>query len=47
VPYNHYSLLRTIETLFGLKPLGYAASPGARVFGADVFSADAPHPLAR
>jgi len=47
VPYNHYSLLRTIETLFGLKPLGYAASPGARVFGADVFSGAAPHPPAR
>jgi phosphatidylinositol-3-phosphatase len=47
VPYNHYSLLRTIETLFGLKPLGYAASPGARVFGSDVFSDAAPHPPAR
>ena len=47
VPYNHYSLLRTIETLFGLKPLGYAASPGARVFGSDVFSGAAPHPPAR
>lgn len=47
VPYNHYALLRTIETLFGLKPLGYAASPGARVFGSDVFSGDAPHPPAR
>jgi phosphatidylinositol-3-phosphatase len=47
VPYNHYSLLRTIETLFGLKPLGYAASPGARAFGSDVFSGAAPHPPAR
>jgi hypothetical protein len=28
-PYNHYSLLRTIEDLFGLKHLGYAA--GAHV----------------
>ena len=47
VPYNHYSLLRTIEALFGLTPLGYAASPGARVFGSDVFSGAAPHPPAR
>jgi hypothetical protein len=34
-PYNHYSLLRTIEDLFGLKPLGYANQ--ARGFGHDVF----------
>ncbi len=34
-PYNHYSLLRTIENLFQLKPLGYAAD--ARGFGVDVF----------
>ncbi len=25
-PYNHYSLLRTIEAIFALPPLGYAAS---------------------
>jgi phosphatidylinositol-3-phosphatase len=24
-PYNHFSLLRTVENIFGLKPLGYAA----------------------
>jgi hypothetical protein len=47
VPYNHYSLLKTMEAIFGLKPLGYAASAGARVFGADVFSGVAPHPPAR
>lgn len=46
-PYNHYSLLRTVEAIFGLQPLGYAAAPGARVFGADVFSGAAPHPPAR
>jgi hypothetical protein len=40
VPYNHYSLLRTVEALFGLPYLGYAAEKGLRVFGADVFSAD-------
>jgi phospholipase C len=33
-PYNHYSLLRTIEDTFGLAPLGYAQD--ARGFGADV-----------
>jgi len=33
-PYNHYSLLATIESAFGLKRLGYAAR--ARAFGADV-----------
>jgi hypothetical protein len=33
--YNHYSLLRTIEDLFGLAPLGYAQT--ARGFGYDVF----------
>ena len=47
VPYNHYALLKTIEAIFGLEPLGYAAAAGPRVFGADVFSAAAPHPLAR
>jgi hypothetical protein len=46
-PYNHYALLRTIETLFGLAQLGYAAEPDLKPFGADVFSAAAPHPPAR
>jgi hypothetical protein len=36
-PYNHYSLLRSVEDLFGLDPLGYAAKTGG--FGADVFNA--------
>ncbi|HLY55164.1 MAG TPA: alkaline phosphatase family protein, partial [Stellaceae bacterium] len=35
-PYNHYSLLRTIEDIFGLAPLGYAGP--AHAFGADVFN---------
>jgi hypothetical protein len=35
-PYNHYSFLRTLEDLFGLSPLGYAARSTA--FGADVFN---------
>jgi hypothetical protein len=37
-PYNHYALLRSIEDLFGIdEHLGYAAPPGLRTFGADVF----------
>jgi phosphatidylinositol-3-phosphatase len=39
VPYNHYSLLRTIETIFGLSSLGYAAQPEIIPFGTDVFTA--------
>ena len=38
-PYNHYSLLRTIEDLNGLSHLGYAAQTGLRPFGVDVFTA--------
>jgi phosphatidylinositol-3-phosphatase len=37
--YNHYSLLRSIEDFFGLAHLGYAAAPGLRPFGYDVFTA--------
>ena len=37
VPYNHYSLLRSIEDIFGLPHLGDAAMPQARSFGPDVF----------
>ncbi|MFE4837251.1 alkaline phosphatase family protein [Arthrobacter sp. NPDC056691] len=36
--YNHYSLLASIEDVFGLPYLGYAAAPGLNRFGADVFS---------
>ncbi len=36
-PYNHYSLLRTLEDVFGLPHLGYAARPGLKSLGADVF----------
>jgi len=42
VPYNHYSLLRTVEAIFGLPYLGYAAEQDLRTFGADVFSAAQP-----
>jgi hypothetical protein len=36
--YNHYSLLRSIEDSFGLAHLGYAAGPGLRPFGSDIFT---------
>jgi hypothetical protein len=36
VPYNHYSLLASIEGFFGLSRLGYAATTSA-TFGQDVF----------
>jgi len=38
VPYNHYSLLRTVEDIFGLSHLGYAGLTGLRPFGSDVFT---------
>jgi hypothetical protein len=37
--YNHFSLLRTIEDLYGLKHLGYAAASGVSSFNSSVFSA--------
>jgi len=37
VAYNHYSLLRSIEDIFGLPHLGDAAMPQVRSFGPDVF----------
>ncbi len=36
VPYNHYSTLATIETVFGLARLGQAATTSS-VYGPDVF----------
>jgi hypothetical protein len=39
VPYNHYAQLRTIEDIFGLAHLGYAAQPGLAGFGPDVWGA--------
>ncbi|MEP7187212.1 MAG: alkaline phosphatase family protein [Rhodanobacter sp.] len=38
-PYNHYSLLRSIEDLFGLDHLGMAAGNQLRHFGTDIFTA--------
>jgi phospholipase C len=46
-PYNHYSLLRTVEMIFGLAPLGYAGAPHLQVFGPDVFTGAAQHPRAQ
>jgi hypothetical protein len=37
-PYNHYSLLRSVEDLFGLSHLGEARLPGERGFGSDVYT---------
>jgi hypothetical protein len=37
-PYNHFSLLRSIEDMFGLDHLGYAARPDLKSFGSDVFN---------
>ncbi|MEA2458416.1 MAG: hypothetical protein QOC95_1388 [Thermoleophilaceae bacterium] len=38
-PYNHYSLLRSTEDMFGLSHLAYAAQDGLKPFGDDVFNA--------
>jgi hypothetical protein len=37
-PYNHYTMLRSVEDLFGLGHLGYVGLPGERSFGSDVFT---------
>ncbi len=37
-PYNHFSLLRTIEDAFGLSHLGYAAAAKVTAFEASLFS---------
>ncbi|MGN6373882.1 MAG: alkaline phosphatase family protein [Solirubrobacteraceae bacterium] len=37
--YNHFSLLRSIENLFGVPPLGYAQEPGLLTFDSSVFNA--------
>lgn len=38
-PYNHYSLLRSVENIYALKPLGMASATGLSSFGTDVFTA--------
>jgi hypothetical protein len=42
VGYNHYSLLRSLEDLFGLGHLGYAGMAGLRAFGDDVYDGSGP-----
>jgi hypothetical protein len=37
-PYDHYSLLASVEDLFGLPHLGYARTPGLDRFAGDVWS---------
>ena len=37
-PYNHYSLLRSVEDIFGVPHLGYAGQSGLQPFGADVYT---------
>ncbi len=38
VPYNHYSMLKSVENIFGLPYLGYAGQAGLVAFGADIFN---------
>ena len=39
VPYNHYSLLKSLEEIFGIHEyLGYAGQEGLVAFGSDVFT---------
>jgi hypothetical protein len=37
-PYNHYSMLRSVEDIFGLSHIGYAELPGETSFGSDVLN---------
>jgi hypothetical protein len=37
VPYNHYSLLKSIEDIFGVGHLGYAQQKSVAPFGDDIF----------
>ena len=39
MPYNHYSLLKSLEELFGIRQyLGYAGQKGLAAFGPDIFT---------
>ncbi|MDH6149830.1 hypothetical protein OKW46_003755 [Paraburkholderia sp. WSM4179] len=38
VPYNHYSMLKSIEDIFQLDHLGYAGQAGLVGFGSDIFT---------
>jgi hypothetical protein len=41
-PYNHYTMLRSVEDLFALPHLGYAGLSGEQSFGSDVFTRSCP-----
>jgi hypothetical protein len=43
VGYNHYSMLKSVEDIFGLQYLGFAGQPGLVPFGADVFTQPNPN----
>ena len=46
--YNHYTMLRSIEDLYGLRHIGFAQLPGQQPFGSDIFAcAPASAPVAR
>jgi len=38
VPYNHYSMLKSLEDAFGLGYLGYAGQRGLVPFGSDIYT---------
>jgi phosphatidylinositol-3-phosphatase len=38
LPYNHYSLLKSVEDMFGLGHLGFAGQTGLKGFGPDIFT---------
>jgi hypothetical protein len=40
--YNHYSMLRSVEDIFGLPHLAFAAADGLKAFDSDVFNAASP-----
>jgi hypothetical protein len=40
--YNHFSLLASIEDLFGLKHLGYASDPSLSRFDGATYNANKP-----
>ncbi len=37
-PYNHYSMLRSVEDIFGLSHIGYAQLSGETAFGSDIYT---------
>jgi hypothetical protein len=37
-PYNHYTMLRSIEDIFGVAHIAYANLPGETSFGTDIFN---------